>query len=182
MAVHYREGQMVRKGDPLIEIDPRPYQAMVTQAEGTLQRDQGVLAQARIDLERYKAAYARNAIAKQQLDDQEQAVVQNEGTVKADQGTLAYDQVQLAYCHITAPISGQVGLRLVDPGNTIFSGSSNVLVVITQLQPITVVFYVPEDNLSQIKEQLSAGHKLSVDAFNRANDKLDRIRKVDVSG
>jgi len=172
MAVHYREGQMVRKGDPLIEIDPRPYQATVMQAEGTLQRDQGVLAQARIDLERYKAAYARNAIAKQQLDDQEQAVVQSEGTVKADQGALAYDQLQLSYCHITAPVSGQVGLRLVDRGNTVFSGSSSVLVVITQLQPITVVFNVAEDNLPRIKEQLKAGHKLAVDAFNRSNDKL----------
>jgi multidrug efflux system membrane fusion protein len=172
MAVHYREGQMVRKGAPLIDIDPRPYQATVMQAEGTLQRDQGVLAQARLDFERYKAAYARNAIAKQQLDDQEQAVVQSEGTVKADQGALAYDQLQLAYCHITAPISGQLGLRLVDPGNTVFAGSSSVLVVITQLQPITVVFNVAEDNLPQIEEQLKAGHKLAVDAFNRANDKL----------
>ncbi len=95
-----------------------------------------------MDLARYQAAYARNAIAKQQLDDQEQAVQQDEGTVKADQGTVAYDKVQLAYCHIVAPISGRVGLRLVDPGNTVFSGSSSTLVVITQLQPITVVFNV----------------------------------------
>jgi len=178
MAVHYREGQMVRKGAPLLDIDPRPYQATVTQAEGTLQHDQGVLAQARIDLDRYKAAYAKNAIAKQQLDDQEQAVVQSEGTVKADQGALLYDQVQLGYCHITAPISGQVGLRLVDAGNTVFSGSSNVLVVIAQLQPITVVFNVAEDNLAAVKEQLKAGHKLAVDAFNRANDKLVESGKL----
>jgi multidrug efflux system membrane fusion protein len=171
MSVHYREGQMVRKGEALVDVDPRPYRAMLTQAEGTLERDQGVLAQARIDLERYKQAYARNAIAKQQLDDQEQAVVQSEGTVKADQGTVAYDQVQLDYCHIVSPLNGQVGLRLVDPGNTIFSGSSSVLVVITQVRPITVVFNVSEDNLPQVKAQLGAGHKLNVDAFNRSNEK-----------
>jgi multidrug efflux system membrane fusion protein len=172
MAVHYREGQMVRKGDALIDIDPRPYQATLTQAEGNLEHDQGVLAQARIDLERYKQAYARNAIAKQQLDDQEQAVVQSEGTVKADQGTVVYDQVQLEYCHIVAPISGQVGLRLVDAGNTVFSGSSSVLVVITQMQPITVVFNVPEDNLPQVQSQLGGGHKLLVDALSRSDKKL----------
>jgi multidrug efflux system membrane fusion protein len=171
MAVHYREGQMVRKGDPLIDIDPRPYQAMLTQAEGTLERDEGVLAQARIDLERYKEALARNAIAKQQFDDQQQIVIQDVGAVKADQGTVAYDQVQLDYCHIVAPIGGQVGLRLVDPGNTIFSGSSSVLVVITQLQPITVVFNVSEDNLAQIKAQLSGRRTLDVDIFDRANEK-----------
>ncbi len=171
MAVHYREGQMVRKGAALIDIDPRPYQAMLAQAQGNLEHDQGVLAQARIDYQRYKDAYARNAIAKQQLDDQEQAVVQSEGSVKADQGTVAYDRVQLEYCHIVAPISGQVGLRLVDPGNTVFSGSSSVLVVLAQLQPITVVFNVPEDNLTQIKSQLGGKQKLTVDAFNRANDK-----------
>lgn len=178
VAVHYRESQRVRKGDPLIDIDPRPYQATLTQAEGTLERDQGVLAQARIDLERYKQAYARNAIAKQQLDDQEQAVVQSEGTVKADQGTVAYDQVQLDYCHIVAPITGQVGLRLVDPGNTVFSGSSSVLVVIVQVQPMTVVFNVPEDKLSQVKAQLSGRQKLQVDAFDRSNEKLIESGKL----
>jgi multidrug efflux system membrane fusion protein len=178
MAVRYREGQMVRKGAALIDIDPRPYQATLTQAEGSLERDQGVLAQARIDLQRYKDAYARNAIAKQQLDDQEQAVVQAAGTVKADKGTVAYDQVQLDYCHIVAPVSGQVGLRLVDPGNTVFSGSSSVLVVIAQLHPITVVFNVSEDNLQQIKAQLTGKNKLPVDAFNRANDKLIESGKL----
>ncbi len=171
MEVRYHEGEIVHKGDPLIEIDPRPYQANLTQAEGTLQHDEGVLAEAKIDLARYQAAFAKNAIARQQLEDQEQVVVQEEGTVKADRGVVAYDQVQLAYCHITAPINGRVGLRLVDPGNTVFAGSSSTLLVITQLQPITVVFNVSEDNLPQVQEQLRGRKQLQVDIFDRSNDK-----------
>jgi multidrug efflux system membrane fusion protein len=172
MEVHYREGQMVRKGEPLIDIDPRPYQATLEQAQGTLQHDQGLLAQGKMDLRRYQDAYARNAIAKQQMDDQAQTVVQYEGNVKADQGTVAYDEVQLEYCHIVAPIAGRVGLRLVDPGNTVFAGSGSTLIVITQLQPITVVFNVSEDDLPQVQAQLQADNKLSVDVFDRANDHL----------
>jgi hypothetical protein len=125
-----------------------------------------------MDLQRYQDAYARNAIAKQQLDDQAQTVVQYEGTVKADQGTVAYDEVQLEYCHIVAPIAGRVGLRLVDPGNTVFAGSGSTLIVITQLQPITVVFNVSEDDLPQVQEQLQADSELSVDVFDRANAHL----------
>jgi multidrug efflux system membrane fusion protein len=172
MEVHYREGQMVRQGEPLIDIDPRPYEATLRQAEGTLQHDQGLQAQAKMDLQRYKDAYARNAIAKQQLDDQAATVAQYEGTVKADQGAVAYDRVQLEYCHIVSPIAGRVGLRLVDPGNTVFAGSSATLIVITQLQPITVVFNVAEDDLPQVQAQLKADHKLQVDVFDRANDRL----------
>jgi multidrug efflux system membrane fusion protein len=170
--VHYREGQMVRKGEPLIDIDPRPYQATLKQAQGTLQRDIGLLAQAKMDLQRYKDAYARNAIAKQQLDDQAQTVVQYEGNVKADQGTVAYDEVQLEYCHIVAPIAGRVGLRLVDPGNTVFAGSGSTLIVITQLQPITVVFNVSEDDLPQVQTQLQGDTQLPVDVFDRADAHL----------
>jgi membrane fusion protein, multidrug efflux system len=172
MEVHYREGQMVHTGEPLIDIDPRPYQATLNQARGTLQHDQGLLAQARMDLQRYQDAYARNAIAKQQLDDQTQTVAQYEGTVKADQGTVAYDEVQLEYCHIVAPIAGRVGLRLVDPGNTVFAGSGTTLTVITQLQPITVVFNVSEDDLPQVQAQLQADARLPVDVFDRSNDHL----------
>jgi membrane fusion protein, multidrug efflux system len=170
MDVHYKEGQMVRKGEPLIDIDPRPSEATLRQAEGTLQHDQGLLAQARMDLQRYKDAYARNGIAKQQLDDQGQIVVQYEGTVKADEGTVAYDRVQLEYCHIVAPIAGRVGLRLVDPGNTVFAGSGSTLIVLTQLQPITVVFNVSEDDLPRVQEQLNGNNKLAVDVFDRANE------------
>jgi membrane fusion protein, multidrug efflux system len=170
MDVHYKEGQMVRKGEPLIDIDPRPSEATLRQAEGSLQHDQGLLAQAKMDLQRYKDAYAKNAIARQQLDDQAQIVVQYEGTVKADEGSVAYDRVQLEYCHIVSPIAGRVGLRLVDPGNTVFAGSSSTLIVITQLQPITVVFNVSEDDLPRVQEQLNGNNKLSVDIFDRANE------------
>ena len=171
VSVNYKEGQIVRKGQSLIEIDPRPYQATLDQAQGTLKRDQGVLSQAQIDLARYQAAFARNAIAKQQLDDQQQVVEQDKGTVLADQGTVDYDKVQLAYCHITSPISGRVGLRLVDPGNIVFSGTGTTLAVVTQLQPITVVFNVSEDALPQIQDQLHTRRALAVDAFDRSNDK-----------
>ena len=168
IAVNYREGQMVRKGQSLIEIDPRPYEAQLKQAEGTLQHDQGLLKQAEIDLARYQKASALNAIARQTLEDQEQAVEQYKGTVKNDEGQVDYQKVQLSYCHITAPASGRVGLRLVDPGNTIFAGNSNALVVVTQLQPITVVFNVAEDNLSQLRSQILHRTGLPVDAFDRS--------------
>ena len=171
IAVHYREGQLVNKGDPLIDIDPQPYQATLAQAEGTYEHDAAVLAEAKIDLARYRAAFALNAIARQQLEDQEQVVAQDEGTVRQDQATIDYDKVQLSYCHIVSPISGRVGLRLVDPGNTVFSGTGSTLVVVTQLQPITVVFNVSEDDLPQIQAQLKAGHTLEVDAFDRADTK-----------
>ncbi|GGH14514.1 efflux RND transporter periplasmic adaptor subunit [Silvibacterium dinghuense] len=171
-AVHYREGQMVHKGDPLVDIDDRQYRANVETAEGTLAKDQGVLAQAQMDLERYQKAWAANAIAKQTLDDQEKLVLQDQGTVKADQGTLDYDKVQVAYCHIVAPFTGRVGLRLVDPGNLVQASSSTELAVVTQLQPITVVFTVAQDSLPEILTHTgnkagSAGGKLTVDAYNR---------------
>jgi membrane fusion protein, multidrug efflux system len=165
--VYYREGQMVQKGDPLVEIDPRPYQAALTQVEGQLAHDQAVLNEAKIDLERYQQALNRNAIAKQQFDDQQQVVLQDEGTVKNDEGQLANARVNLVYTHITAPISGRVGLRLVDPGNIVQANSATVLVVITQLQPITVIFSIAEDSLSPIQKQLRQGKKLTADALDR---------------
>jgi membrane fusion protein, multidrug efflux system len=168
IAVHYKEGQLVKKGDALIDIDSRPYRANLLQAEGALQRDENVLAQAKMDLERYQAAWARNAIAKQILDDQEKLVLQDEGTVKNDQGTVEYDKIQVAFCHITSPIAGRVGLRLVDPGNTVQSTGGTTLAVITQLTPITVVFTIPEDSLGPVIGRLKKKAKLPVDALDRS--------------
>jgi membrane fusion protein, multidrug efflux system len=169
--VHYREGQLVKQGDSLIDIDPRPYQATLTQAEGTLERDENVLAQSKMDLDRYRDAWARKAIPKQTLDDQEKIVLQNEGTVKLDQGSVDYDKVQLGYCHITAPISGKVGLRLVDPGNVVQSTGNLTLAVIAQIQPITVIFTIAEDNLDQVLQEMHKNMKLSADALDRASTK-----------
>jgi len=167
ISVQFKEGQRVHKGDPLIDIDPRPYRATLLQAQGTLQKDENLLAQARMDLERYQAAWARNAIAKQVMDDQEKLVLQDEGVVKNDQGTVQYDQIQVDYCHITAPIDGQVGLRLVDPGNVVQSNGTTTLAVITQIEPITVIFTIPEDSLGQVVARLRKNAKLAVDAFDR---------------
>jgi len=168
IAVHFTEGQIVSKGAPLIDIDPRPYQATLLQAQGTLERDQAILAQAIMDRDRYREAWSRNAIPKQQLDDQEKIVLQDAGTVKNDQGTVAFDQVQLDYCHITAPIAGRVGLRLVDPGNVVQASGTTTLAVITQLQPITIIFTIPEDNLGQVQPRLRQRVKLPVEAYDRA--------------
>ena len=167
VGVHYSEGQRVAKGDALIDIDPRPFRATLLQAEGALERDQNLLAQAQMDLERYTEAWAHNAIAKQILDDQEKLVKQDEGQVKNDEGTVQFDQVQLDFCHITAPIAGRVGLRLVDPGNVVQSAGTTTLAVITQLEPITVIFTIPEDSLDAVQDRLRAHAKLSVDAFDR---------------
>jgi multidrug efflux system membrane fusion protein len=167
-AVHYREAQYVRKGNPLIDIDPRPYQAQLEQAQGILERDTHVLEQSRMDLQRYRDAWGRDAIAKQQLDDQEKLVLQNEGTVKNDQGTVDFDRTQLAYCHIAAPFDGRVGLRLIDPGNVVQANSTTVLVVLTQVKPITVIFSVAEDYLPQIRSAQAGGRRLGVDALDRA--------------
>jgi membrane fusion protein, multidrug efflux system len=167
-AVHYREGQTVRKGDPLIDIDPRPYEATLLQAQGTLERDENVLGQAKMDLERYKDAWARKAIPKQTLDDQEKIVLQNEGTVKLDQGAVEYDKVQVGFCHITSPIDGRVGLRLVDPGNVVQSSGTTTLVVVTQVQPITVIFTIAEDDLGKVQQEMRQNAKLTAEAFDRA--------------
>jgi membrane fusion protein, multidrug efflux system len=170
-AVHYKEGQLVKKGDALIDIDPRPYQATLLQAQGTLERDENILGQAKMDLERYKDAWARNAIPKQTLDDQEKIVLQDQGTVKLDQGVVQFDEIQVQYCHIIAPITGKVGLRLVDPGNVVQSSGTLTLAVITQLQPITVIFTISEDNLGQVQQRLHKNAVLIVDAFDRGGQK-----------
>jgi multidrug efflux system membrane fusion protein len=167
-AVHYKEGQLVRKGDSLIDIDARSYQASLLQAQGTLERDTNLLAQSRMDLERYREAWARNAIPKQTLDDQEKLVLQQQGTLKFDEGVVQFDQVQVDYCHIISPITGRVGLRLVDPGNVVQSSGTLTLAIVTEIQPITVIFTVPEDNLGQVQQRLRKNAKLTVDAFDRS--------------
>lgn len=174
VAVHYREGQLVHKGEPLIDIDDRSYRATLLQAQGTLDKDQGILAQAKMDLERYQAAWSRNAIAKQILDDQEKLVVQDQGTVKNDQGLVQFDEVQVGYCHIVSPITGRVGLRLVDPGNIVQTNGTTALAIVTQIQPITIVFTIPEDSLGQVQPRLAKGAKLPVDAFDRTS-----VTKID---
>jgi multidrug efflux system membrane fusion protein len=168
VAVHYTEGQLVRKGDPLIDIDPRSYRAQLLQAQGMLERDENVLAQAQMDLERYKAAWKRSAIAQQILDDQEKLVLQAGGTVKNDQGTVQYDEVQVDFCSLKAPIAGRVGLRLVDPGNVVQASGAVTLAVIAQTSPITVIFTIPEDSLGQVEARLAKGAVLGVDAFDRS--------------
>lgn len=171
-AVHYREGQFVHKGDPLIDIDSRQYAAQLAQAQGALERDQNLLAEAQMDLDRYKAAWAKNAIPRQTLEDQEKLVLQDQGTVKNDEGTVQYDQVQLGYCHIASPIDGRVGLRLVDPGNLVTANSSTTLVVVTQTTPITVIFTIAEDSLPEVLQQMRGGKALQVQALDRTQQTL----------
>jgi membrane fusion protein, multidrug efflux system len=171
-AIHYKEGQMVHEGDPLIDIDPRPYEAALIQAQGQLDRDQASLAQARIDLDRYRAALARNAVAQQQVYDQEQLVKQYEGVVTNDQGVVDNAKVNLAYTRITSPITGRVGLRLVDLGNMVQANGTTPLVVVTQLQPITVIFTLDQGYLPQIQQHLHGGPPMPVYALDRTDEKL----------
>lgn len=167
MQVLYKEGDMVHQGDKLAEIDPRPYQAQLTQYEGQLIRDQALLDNARIDQARYEALLKQNAIPEQQLATQVALVKQDEGIVKNDQGLIDGVKVDLIYCNITAPITGRIGLRLVDPGNIVQTTDTTGLLVITQLQPISVIFTIAEDELPVIYQKQSGGQKLPVDAFNR---------------
>jgi membrane fusion protein, multidrug efflux system len=169
--VNYQEGQTVHAGDPLVDIDPTPFQAVLDQAEGQLARDTALLENARVDFDRYQEAFSKNAVPKQQLDTQIATVHQYEGIVKLDQGTVDNAKVQLGYCHIVAPISGKVGLRPVDAGNIVHASDTNPLVVITEVQPITVVFNVAEDSLPRIQEQLRKNRQLRVDVFDRTQQK-----------
>ena len=171
-AVYYREGQYVRKGEPLIDIDPSPYEAQLLEAEGALERDQNLLAEAEMDLKRYELAWSKNAIPRQTLDDQGKLVLQDQGTVKNDEGVVAFDKVQVGFCHITSPINGRVGLRLVDPGNLVTANSTTTLVVVTQMAPITVIFTLSEDSLPQVLEQMHAGKQLTVQAYDRTGQTL----------
>jgi multidrug efflux system membrane fusion protein len=155
LSVNYREGQIVQKGQSLVDVDPLPLQAQLQQSQGSLTRDQAALDQARINSKRYQDAYEQKAVSEQTVFDQQATVRQDEGTVQNDQGSVNYYKVQLGYCHITAPLTGRIGLRLIDPGNVIFSGSSSTIATITQLNPITTVFSLAEDHLNQIQRQLA---------------------------
>ena len=170
--IGFQEGQVVKKGDFLAQIDPRPYQAALEQAQGTLAKDQGLLAQAQADLKRFQTLGRQDSIAQQQLDDQRFLVQQDMGIVQTDQGAVDSAKVNLAYCHIVSPLDGQVGLRLVDQGNYVQTSSTTGLVVIAQIQPISVIFAVPEDSLPDIIQRLRAGASLAVEAYDRSNTRL----------
>jgi membrane fusion protein, multidrug efflux system len=167
MKTHFTEGQVVHAGDMLAEIDPRPFQAQLTQAEGQLARDQANLANARLDLERYQRLAQLEMIARQQLDTQQMIVNQAEASIKMNVGQIDAIKLQLTYCRITAPITGRVGLRLVDPGNVVKASDTGGLVVIAQLEPIALVFSVPEDSLQPILRRFRTGGKVPVDAYDR---------------
>lgn len=186
--VGFTEGQMVQKGDFLAQIDDRPYQILKVQYEGQLAQDQGLLSEAQIDLKRYQTLAQQNSIALQQAEDQVFIVQQYEGSVKSDQAQIDAQALNIAYCHIVSPVTGRVGLRLVDPGNYVqtsttttpiqtaanTNGSGNVangIAVVTQLQPISVIFSIPEDKLPEIMPQLGAGAILQATAWDRANIK-----------
>ncbi|MEP6534945.1 MAG: MdtA/MuxA family multidrug efflux RND transporter periplasmic adaptor subunit [Bryobacteraceae bacterium] len=167
MSMPVREGDSIKQGELLAQIDPRPYQVQLEQAEGQMARDQALLSNARLDLARYQTLLSQDAIPKQQLDTQRALVAQYEGTVKQDQAAMDTAKLQLTYARITAPISGRIGLRLVDPGNIVHASDANGIVVITQLQPIAVLFTIPEDNLPAVRNKLRGGATLPVQAFNR---------------
>ncbi len=181
MKVEFKEGQMVHQGDLLMEIDPRPYEVQLEQAQGQLIHDQALLKNANLDLDRYKTLMKQDAIPQQQLDTQAALVTQYEGTIKTDQSQIDSAKLNLVYAHITSPITGLVGLRLVDPGNIVHAADTNGLLVITQLDPISVIFTTAEDQLQPILERMHAGQQLPVEAWDRelknklADGKLETI-------
>ena len=165
--VLFREGQIVSRGELLAEIDPRPFEVQLTEAQGAMARDQALLENAKLDLMRFQDLVKKDMIPRQQLDTQDSLVHQYEGAVKADQGQIDNAKLQLVYARITAPISGRIGLRQVDPGNIVHASDTSGLAVITQLQPIAVIFSLPEDNLAQILGRLKSGARLTVEAYDR---------------
>jgi membrane fusion protein, multidrug efflux system len=171
MQVYFKEGQFVHKGEALVEIDPRPYQVQLEQAMGQQAKDAASLKDATVNLDRDTSLYSAGIIPKQQLDTQEATVKQGQGSVAADQAAVDNAKLELVYCHVTAPISGRIGLRLVDPGNIVHATDASGLIVITQLQPIAVIFTLPQDELEQVYKELRARNRLPVDAYDRDDTK-----------
>jgi multidrug efflux system membrane fusion protein len=168
LSVAFREGQTVKAGELLAQIDPRPFEVMLTQANGQMARDQAQLKNAQVDLERYQTLLAQDSISRQQVDTQAALVRQFQGAVESDKGAIDNAKLQLTYARITAPIGGRVGLRQVDPGNMVHASDSNGLVTITQVQPVTVVYPVPEDNVPRIVKRMQGTEPVAVDAFDRS--------------
>jgi multidrug efflux system membrane fusion protein len=181
MQVAFQEGQMVKKGDFLAQIDPRPYQVALEQAKAQLAKDQALLKNARLDLQRYNTLVAQNSIAKQTRDTEVSLVAQYEATVQADQAQIDAQKLNLTYCRIVSPVTGRLGLRQVDPGNYVQTSDTSGIVVVTQLQPISVIFTLPEDNLPEVMKQVRTGAVLAVTAYDRtgatelARGKLDTV-------
>ena len=178
-AVHYREGQDVHKGDPLIDIDSRPYQAQLDQAQGALSRDQNLLAEAQMDLTRYQDAWAKNAIPRQTLEDQEKLCSRIRERCRTTRAPSNTTRCRSAFCHITSPIDGRVGLRLVDPGNLVTANSSTPLVVVAQIHPITVIFTLAEDSLPEVLKQMHAGKALDSRCLRPHPANAARKREID---
>ncbi len=174
ISVNFNEGQVVKKGDLLLQIDPRPYQVVLTQAEGALAKDQALLTNARQDLVRYQSLVKQGSVSQQQVDQQQSLVRQYEGTIKSDQGQVDSARLNLSYCRVTAPVGGRLGLRQVDVGNIVRASDANGVVVINQFQPINVTYSIPEDTVQSVLKQVHSGKTLSVDALDRAQkNKLD---------